>query len=97
MPRNYKRKEGAKKRVSRDEQNLKEAVNAVINDAASLKSTAKRFELNVMTLKRYVSNKKQMKIQYRSHQTTRKRKYLRLEKRDHLLFIYTKPVSFIMG
>lgn len=57
MPRKYKRKEGAKKRTPLDSVKLKEAVLEVIN-GASLKGTAKKYEINVMTLKRYVRSQR---------------------------------------
>ena len=54
MPRKYKRKKGAKKRKPLDCNKLNAAVLNVINDGASYKSTAKRYDVNVRTLKRSI-------------------------------------------
>ncbi|XP_072400708.1 uncharacterized protein [Diabrotica undecimpunctata] len=63
MPRQYKRREGAKKRTPVDSQKLKEAVLDVINTGTSLKGTASRYQINVMTLKRYVRRQRSENVE----------------------------------
>lgn len=57
MPRVYKTREGARKRVPNDKQILELAVNDVIA-GKSCRGTAKAYGLSVMTLKRYVRKRK---------------------------------------
>ncbi|CAF4749184.1 unnamed protein product [Pieris macdunnoughi] len=57
MPRVYKTKEGARKRIPIDKEILELAVNDVIG-GKSLRGTAKGYGIAVMTLKRYVRKKK---------------------------------------
>lgn len=76
-PRHYKKKSTIKtKRIPVNSENLKKAVACVINENASLKGTAKRYGINVMTLKRYVRTKKanltDSDISYTSDYTKRK-------------------------
>ncbi|XP_072389296.1 uncharacterized protein [Diabrotica undecimpunctata] len=63
MPRQYKRREEAKKRTPVDSQKLKEAVLDVINNGTSLKGTASRYQINVMTLKRYVRRQRSENVE----------------------------------
>lgn len=54
MPRIYKPTKNTNVRTPLDGDKIKEAVLCVIRDGATFKGTAKKFNLNVMTLKRYV-------------------------------------------
>lgn len=57
MPRIYKPKDGFSRRVRLDENSLKEAVAAVL-EGQPIKTTARQYEIPVMTLKRYARKQK---------------------------------------
>lgn len=66
MPRKYKRKVGARPRIPINDNTLRLAVKDVL-DGKSIRGTAKRYDISVMTLKRYV-RKKQAALQDNNNQ-----------------------------
>lgn len=58
MPRVYKPKEGAKKRVPIDAEKLRKAVQSIL-EGKTIKGTAKLFGIPIMTLKRYYRKRQQ--------------------------------------
>lgn len=70
MPREYKTKQGAKKREKINSEIIKNAVHDIIYAGKSIRGTAKTYNLSPMTLKRYTRKKKRRLLLGTRHPNT---------------------------